>query len=94
MTDKSRKRYKKIIFTVLIFFLFINLVLINQAYHLTHFFEQGTVKPMEDQTNGFWGGVKVVLLGLKQQKIIGTIPDSAFSDIKLKTKDSLILDAS
>ena len=93
MTDKSRKRIKRILLAVLIFFLLINVILVNQAYHLTHFYEHGTVDSIKEQTTGFFGQAKVVLLGLKQQKLIGTVPDSAYSDIKLKTKDSLSLNA-
>lgn len=94
MTDKTRKRFKRIGIALLILFILLNVILINQAYHLTHFYEKGTVKSMEEQTNSVGGQVKVVLLGLKQQKLPPeSLPDSAYSDIKLKTKDSLVLDA-
>src|SRR5580704_8560305 len=93
MTDKGLKRFKKILFALLSLFLLFNLIAINQAYHLTHFYEHGTVKPLADQTNGFWGKVQVALLGFKLEKLPGTVPDSAFTDIKLKTKNSLTLDA-
>lgn len=36
---------------------------------------------------------QVALIGLKQEKLVGTIPDSAYSTIKLKTKNKLTLDA-
>ena len=93
MTDKARKYCKKIFFTLLLFFLLINLILISQAYHLTHFYEHGTVKSAEEQTNSFWHQAQVVLFGLKQEKLNGSAPDSAFKVVKLKTKDNLILDA-
>jgi uncharacterized protein len=93
MHGKTRKGFKKILLSVLLLFLVFNLIIINQAYHLTHFYEHGTVKPVAEQTSGFWGQARVALLGLKLEKLIGTIPDSAFTDIKLKTKDSLMLDA-
>ncbi|MGG9960750.1 alpha/beta hydrolase [Ferruginibacter sp. SUN106] len=93
MTGKRRKLYKRIFFIVTVFFLLINLILIGQAYHLTHFYEHGTVKSIEEQTGSFRNQAQVVLFGLKQEKLIGTKPDSAFSNIKLKTKDSLVLDA-
>src|SRR5882724_727051 len=94
MNNKTRKRLKKIIFIVSIFFLLINFILISQAYHLTHFYEHGTVKSVEAQTNNFWGQAGVVLFGLKQEQLMPeAFPDSAFSKIKVKTKDSLTLDA-
>lgn len=93
MTDKTRKRYKRLLFFALLFFLLVNLIAINQAYHLTHFYKHGTVKPLTEQANGFFGKARVALFGLKQEKLIGAVPDSAFTDVKLKTKDGLTLDA-
>jgi hypothetical protein len=55
MPGNARKRFKKILFLVLFLFLLINLVIINQAYHFTHFYEHGTVKSVSEQTSGFWG---------------------------------------
>ncbi|WP_460557990.1 alpha/beta hydrolase [Ferruginibacter profundus] len=71
----------------------INLILVSQAYHPTHFYEYGTVKSVKAQTNNFGDQASVVLFGLKQEKLMPEArPDSAFSEIKLKTKDSLTLD--
>jgi len=92
MTGKARKRYKRILFAALLFFLLLNVVIISQAYHLTHFYAHGTVKPVAEQTNGFWGKARVTLFGLKLEKLVGTVPDSAFTNIKLKSKDNLTLD--
>ena len=92
MPKKAHKGYKKIFFSVLLLFLLFNLVAINQPYHLTHFYEHGTVKPVGDQTNGFWGNVQIAQSGLKLEKLTGNVPDSAFTDIKLRTNDSLTLD--
>ncbi|HEV7424539.1 MAG TPA: alpha/beta fold hydrolase, partial [Candidatus Paceibacterota bacterium] len=61
--------------------------------HFTHFYEHGTVKSVAEQTNGFWGKARVALLGLKLEKLIGSVPDSAYTDVKLKSKDGLTLDA-
>ena len=93
MAGKARTRYRKILFFALLLFLLLNLVVINQAYHFTHFYEHGTVKSVAEQTNGFWGKARVALLGLKLEKLIGSVPDSAYTDVKLKTKDGLTLDA-
>lgn len=93
MPAKMRSFLKRFFYTVLVIFLFINLVIINQAYHFTHFYDHGTVKPIEEQTKSFWGMTQVALIGLKQEKLVGTVPDSAYSTIKLKTKNNLTLDA-
>lgn len=92
MPPKATRFLKKLFITVLVLFLLINFILISQAYHLTHFYEHGTVLPLEKQTDGFWGKVQVGLSGLKQEKLTGEVPDSAYTNIKLKTKDSLTLD--
>ncbi|MFT3933819.1 MAG: alpha/beta hydrolase [Chitinophagaceae bacterium] len=93
MPSKPRRLLKRLLFSVLILFLLLNIIVINQAYHLTHFYNHGTVKPLEEQTNGFWGKAQVTLFGLKQEKLIGAKPDSPFTNIKLKTKGNIILDA-
>jgi uncharacterized protein len=93
MTVKKRKWYKKILFVILLLFLLLNLVAIMQAYRLTHFYEHGTVETVAEQTDGFWGKARVALFGLKQEKLVGTVPDSAFTNVKLKTKDGLTLAA-
>jgi uncharacterized protein len=93
MLSKPHKRYKKILFFVLLFFVLLNIVAINQAYHLTHFYDHGTVKSVAIQTNGFWGKAQVALMGLKLEKLVGTIPDTKYSEIKLKSSDSLTLNA-
>jgi len=92
MTSKTRNRLKKTGYTALILFLLLNLFIINQAYHFTHFYEHGTVKPIAEQTTGFWSQAGVALFGLKLEKLTGTAPDSPFINIKLKTKDNLTLD--
>lgn len=79
---------------LLALFLLLNIVAITQAYHLTHFYEQGTVKTIEEQTNSVWGQAQVALIGLKQQKLaVGAVPDSPYTELKLRTNDGITLDA-
>ncbi|HEV3221459.1 MAG TPA: alpha/beta fold hydrolase [Puia sp.] len=91
--SNTQKRFKKTILAIVVFFILLNLFIINQAYHFTHFYEQGSVKTISEQTDGFWGQMKVALFGLKLQKLYGSTPDSPFVNVKLKTKEGLILDA-
>jgi hypothetical protein len=91
MTSKARKPYKKILVAACLLFLLFNLVAINHAYHLTHFYEHGTVRPLAEQANGFWGKDRVALSGLKQEKLIGAVPDSAFTNVKLKSNGKKLL---
>jgi pimeloyl-ACP methyl ester carboxylesterase len=93
MNLKFRKPYKRILYSLLLIFILFNVIIINQAYHFTHFYEHGTVKPIAEQTNSFWGMAGVALFGLKQEKLVGSVPDSAYTNVKLKTKDGLTLDA-
>src|ERR1700712_5638629 len=91
MPGKVRKGLKKLFYFLLAFFLLLNLIIINQAYHFTHFYNHGTVESIEEQTHSFWGQAGVALFGLKLQKLTGSVPDSAYINIKLKTKDGLTL---
>lgn len=93
MRLNTKRRRKKAGIAVLCLFLLLNIVCITQAYHLTHFYEHGTVKPLADQTRTTWGLVQVAFTGLKQEKLVGTLPDSSYSTVKLKTADGLLLDA-
>ena len=88
---KPRKLLRKTGYSVLGIFLLLNIIAITQAYHLTHFYERGTVKPLEEQTAGFFGNVQLALSGVKLQKLVGAVPDSAYTNITLKTKDGLNL---
>ena len=93
MQTKTRKRLRKLVFAILSAFLLLNIIAITQAYHLTHFYEHGTVKSISDQTNSSWGQMQVALIGLKQQKLAGVVPDSPYTNVKLRTADGLTLDA-
>ena len=93
MQVKTRQRLRTLGYTMGIAFLALNIVAITQAYHLTHFYKNGTVKSIADQTSSGWGKIQVALVGLQQQKLVGAIPDSPYTNIKLKTADGLILDA-
>ena len=93
MQTKTRRRLRKFGFAILFSFLLLNLAAITQAYHLTHFYEHGTVNSISDQTSNIWGQIKVALIGLKQEKLVGALPDSAYTSIRLKTVDGLMLDA-
>ena len=92
MLGKLSKPFKRIFYSVLTLLLLFNIVAINQAYHLTHFYDHGTVKPVAEQTKGFWGKVQAGIIGVKLEKLIGSTPDSPFIDVKLKSKDGLTLD--
>src|SRR5579871_1715539 len=92
MTNKRSRRFKRIVYSLLLLFLLINIIVINHAYHFTHFYEHGTVRSISEQTDGFMGKIKVALFGLKQEKLVGALPDSVYSNVKLKTKDGLTLD--
>ena len=91
MTAEACKRLKRISFSVLIIFLLLNIVAISQAYHLTHFYEHGTVKSFDEQARGFWGTATIALSGLQQEKLTGAVPDSAYTVVKLKTTTGLTL---
>ena len=91
MFSRKSLRLKKLFIYSFVIFLLFNLVVIIQAYHLTHFYDHGTVKSLEVQTEGLWGKIDVALTGIKMEKLVGVHPDSAYTAIQLRTKDSLRL---
>lgn len=91
---QTKKLKRRIGFTLLWAFVLLNFIAITQAYHLTHFYEGGSEPTIEEQTSHFWGQVRVAVTGIRLQKLRAeAVPDSAYTNIKLKTADGLTLDA-
>lgn len=94
MVIARTKLWRRTYRILLTLFVLLNIVAITQAYHLTHFYERGTVETIEEQTSSVWGQAQVALIGLKQQKLaVDAVPDSPYTDIRLHTNDGIILDA-
>ncbi len=89
------KRLAKILLrTLLVIFIFLNVVAAFHAYKFTHFYEPGevTVKPAEQK--GGWDKTKEALFGINfTKKVNDAVRDSAFQTVYLKTRDSLKLEA-
>ena len=78
MANKSKSILKRLLYALIFLFLLLNIVAINQAYHLTHFYEHGTVNPVRQQMQGSLAPIKIALFGLKQEKLVGVKPPAAW----------------
>ena len=77
----------------LVFFIFLNVIVICHAYKFTHYYDVGNVsiKPQKDK-NG-WDKTKDILFGFDAVKQLNSVPDSNYKTVYLKTKDNLKLEA-
>ena len=88
------KKLLKIVFkTVLILFLFINMVTAFHAYKFTHFYDAGTITIQPDSVKSGWDKTKEALFGINFAKQINSLPDSGIQVVKLTTKSGLKLEA-
>ncbi len=87
------KILKNIVRLFVLFFVFVNIVIIFHAYKFTHFYEASEVslKPNDKKTT--WDISKELLFGFNAIKQKNIAPDSAYQTIKLITNDGLTLDA-
>jgi hypothetical protein len=78
--------------TLLVLFVFINIITAFHAYKFTHFYDaaEAAVKPKEDKTK--WDITKDILFGINAQKQPNIVPDSAVEKIILKTVDGITIE--
>lgn len=89
-----KKIIKITIKTVLILFIFLNIVVAFHAYKFTHFYDNGAITIKNKDEKSGWDITKEMLFGINAQKQKNTVTaDSTFKTIFLKTKDSLKLEA-
>lgn len=74
-------------------FVLINIVVIFHAYKFTHFYDIGEVQIKNNLQKSGWDKTKEILFGINAVKQQNTIADSATQVVKLKTKDSIELEA-
>ena len=87
------KLFKYLLRTIIVLFLFVNIVLAFQAYKFTHFYNNGevTVKAQKDK-NG-WDITKDILFGINYvKKKDDVFPATSYQTVYLTTKDSLKLE--
>jgi alpha-beta hydrolase superfamily lysophospholipase len=84
--SKSWKIIKKVGLILSSVILLINVVAYNQAYHLTHFSEDTTLKRQNPYEQNWWERSKHILLGIQQPKPQTTLtPQVPFESITLKS---------
>jgi uncharacterized protein len=88
------KRFFKLVFrTVIVLFIFVNIVSAFHAYKFTHFYEANEVTIIPDSLKSTWDKTKEALFGINFIKQKNPVPDSAFQTILLTTRDGLKLEA-
>jgi uncharacterized protein len=84
------KRFVRITLrTVVVLFIFINVVSAFHAYKFTHFYEPSEITVKTDAQKGTWDKTKEALFGINFTKKPNTATDTAYRNITLTTSDSL-----
>lgn len=79
--------------TLLFLFVLVNIIVIFNAYKFTYYYETGdkSVIPQAQKTS--WDKTQDIFFGMNAAKKQEPLPDSTMKDVKLTTKDNIILDA-
>jgi uncharacterized protein len=87
-----KKILKRILKSLVVFFILINIIVIFHAYKFTHFYEPNevTVKAQKDKSG--WDITKEMLFGFNTVKQKNIAPDSAYKTVALQTSDGIKLD--
>jgi uncharacterized protein len=88
-----KKIMNRLLKLLLVFFLLINVMVIFQAYKLTHFYDRQdvTIKQPADKTS--WDKTKEILFGANAVKAQNTAPDTVVQNIYFTTANGLKLEA-
>ena len=78
---------------ILLLFVLLNVMLIFQAYSLSHFYEQGEVQIKKQENKSGWNKTKEILFGSKFIKQKNIAPDSVVETIYFTAKNGLKLEA-
>ncbi len=85
---------KKLIYILLFFFVLVNIITFNQAYHFSHFSDNVSVKTRKPEELSALGKIKVLLFGIKNPKPSNDcIPTGNFDTVFFKTHHNHTLGA-
>ncbi len=79
--------------TLLFLFVLVNIIVIFNAYKFTHYYETGDKSVIAQAQKTKWDKTKDIFFGMNAAKKQEPLPDSTMQDVKLTTKDNIILDA-
>jgi uncharacterized protein len=88
-----KKFLRRILRIILVLFVLLNIIVIFHAYKFTHFYNPGEIAVKTPQEKTGWDKTKEILFGFSTVKQQNTAPDTAYTTVYLKTKDSLKLEA-
>ncbi len=88
-----KRSLKFLLRTVLLLFLFANIVVIFHAYKLTHFYDRKDVVVKDKLAKTKWDKTLEILLGVKAVKQANLQPDTIVQTVYFQTSDNLKLEA-
>jgi pimeloyl-ACP methyl ester carboxylesterase len=93
-----KKLLKRVVYTIVVLFILLNIMAAFHAYKFTHFYETDQkVEAFKTEKVGFWGKTRALLFGIKSyKKKIDEKPsffDFLYKVVTITTQDSLKLEA-
>ena len=86
-----KKTLKILLCSLLVLFIFINIITAFHAYKFTHFYDIGQVAIIKNENKTGWEKTKEILFGINAVKQKNSAPDSVYEKVIIKTKDDIKL---
>ena len=89
-----KKLFRYLFKTLIVLFILVNIITAFHAYKFTHFYDRGEVTIKKPQDKSGWDKAREIFFGINAVKKKDTVTaDTSFQIVRLKTKDSLKLEA-
>jgi len=89
-----KKILRRLLYTVLVLFVLLNIMSAFHAYKFTHFYDDQSLQRVKPEQMGFGAKAQAIFLGVKYPKSVNTlIPQIQYETVRLKTKDKLQIEA-
>jgi uncharacterized protein len=88
------KILRRLLYTVLVLFVLLNIMTAFHAYKFTHFYDDPSLERVKPEQMSFGAKAKAIFLGVKYPKPVNTlVPQIPYETVHLKTKDKLQIEA-
>lgn len=88
------KILRRLLYTVLVLFVLLNIMCAFHAYKFTHFYNDQSLQRVKPEQMSFGAKAQAIFLGVKYPKSVNTlVPQIPYETVHLKTTDNLLIEA-
>ena len=88
------KILRRLLYTVLVLFILLNIMSAFHAYKFTHFYDDASLRRPKPEQMSFGDKASAIFLGVKYPKSVNTlVPQIPYETVHLKTRDKLLIEA-